>query len=185
MIKDAYRDAKTRMEKSISVFKEELNSIRAGRANPLLLDRIEVDYYGVMTPLKQISNISAPEPRLIVIQPWDANVIPQIEKAILKSELGLNPANDGKVVRLAIPQLTEERRKELTKVVGKATEEAKVTIRNIRRDLIDKIKNLEKDKEISEDERRDAEQDAQDLTDEFIKTIDGISDDKQKELLEI
>ncbi|MDO5717096.1 MAG: ribosome recycling factor [Tissierellia bacterium] len=184
-MKDAYRDAKTRMEKSISVFKEELNSIRAGRANPLLLDRIEVDYYGVMTPLKQISNISAPEPRLIVIQPWDANVIPQIEKAILKSELGLNPANDGKVVRLAIPQLTEERRKELTKVVGKATEEAKVTIRNIRRDLIDKIKNLEKDKEISEDERRDAEQDAQDLTDEFIKTIDGISDDKQKELLEI
>ena len=119
MINEIFKDAEDRMSKSVSVYKDDLAAIRAGRANPALLDRIDVDYYGVMTPIKQLSNISAPEPRLIVIQPFDANVIPEIEKAILASDLGLNPANDGKVVRLAIPQLTEERRKDLTKLVGK------------------------------------------------------------------
>lgn len=185
MLKETFKDGKERMEKSVSVYREELAAIRAGRANPMLLDRIDVDYYGVQTPLKQVSNVSAPEPRMILIQPWDASIIPSIEKAILASDLGLNPTNDGKVVRLAIPQLTEERRKDLIKVVAKTTEESKVNIRNIRRDLMEQIKALEKEKEISEDERRDAEEEAQKLTDDFIKKIDAISNDKQRELMEI
>lgn len=185
MIKEVFKDAEDRMAKSESVYNEDLGAIRAGRANPTLLDRINVDYYGVITPIKQLSNISAPEPRLIVIQPWDANVIPAIEKAILASDLGLNPSNDGKVVRLVIPQLTEERRKELVKVVGKASEEAKVNIRNIRRDLMDKIKNLEKDKEITEDEKIKAEEEAQKLTDKFIENIDKLTKAKEEELIEI
>ncbi len=185
MLKDVFKDAEDRMEKSISVYGDELNSIRAGRANPALLDRIEADYYGVMTPLKQMANVSAPEARLIVIQPWDAHAIPAIEKSILASDLGITPSNDGKVIRLAIPQLTEERRKELIKIVGKDCEEAKVNIRNIRRDLIDKIKALEKDKEITEDEQKKGEDDAQKLTDKFIEKIDGMTKDKEKELMEI
>ncbi|WP_296255025.1 ribosome recycling factor [uncultured Ezakiella sp.] len=182
---EIFKDAEDRMSKSVSVYKDDLAAIRAGRANPALLDRIDVDYYGVMTPIKQLSNISAPEPRLIVIQPFDANVIPEIEKAILASDLGLNPANDGKVVRLAIPQLTEERRKDLTKLVGKSGEEAKVNIRNIRRDLIDGIKKLEKDKEITEDDRKRSETEAQELTDKFIESIDKLTKEKEAELMEI
>ncbi len=185
MINEVFKDAEDRMAKSESVYQEDLAAIRAGRANPTLLDRIDVDYYGVMTPIKQLSNISAPEPRLIVIQPWDANVISAIEKAILASDLGLNPSNDGKVVRLAIPQLTEERRKELIKVVGKSSEEAKVNVRNIRRDLMDKIKNLEKDKAITEDEKAKAEEKAQKLTDKYIENIDKLTKEKENELLEI
>lgn len=185
MTTQVFKAAEEKMNKSIEVYKADLDSIRAGRANPSLLDRIDVDYYGVMTPLRQISNVSAPEPRLIQIQPWDANVIPAIEKAILASDLGLNPSNDGKVVRLAIPQLTEERRKDLTKLVSKNAEEAKVNIRNIRRDLMDEIKKLEKDKEITEDEQFQAEDKAQKLTDDMIKDIDKIADDKQKEIMEI
>lgn len=185
MINEIFKDAEDRMSKSVSVYKDDLAAIRAGRANPALLDRIDVDYYGVMTPIKQLSNISAPEPRLIVIQPFDANVIPEIEKAILASDLGLNPANDGKVIRLAIPQLTEERRKDLTKLVGKSSEEAKVNIRNIRRDLIDGIKKLEKDKEITEDDRKRSETEAQELTDKFIESIDKLTKEKEAELMEI
>lgn len=185
MTTQVFNAAEEKMKKSIDVYKEDLSAIRAGRANPSLLDKIEVSYYGVMTPLKQISNISAPEPRLIQIQPWDSNVIPEIEKAILTSDLGLNPSNDGKVVRLVIPQLTEERRKDLTKLVSKNAEEAKVNIRNIRRDLIDDIKKLEKDKEITEDEQHQAEEKAQKLTDENIKKIDEIANVKQKEIMEI
>lgn len=185
MTTQVFKAAEEKMNKSIEVYKNDLDSIRAGRANPSLLDRIDVDYYGVMTPLRQISNVSASEPRLIQIQPWDANVIPAIEKAILTSDLGLNPSNDGKVVRLAIPQLTEERRKDLTKLVSKNAEEAKVNIRNIRRDLMDEIKKLEKDKAITEDEQFQAEDKAQKLTDDMIKDIDKIADDKQKEIMEI
>lgn len=185
MIKEIYQDAKDRMSKSIDVFHEDLNSIRAGRANPTLLDRIEADYYGVMTPIKQLGNISAPEPRMILIQPWDANVISAIEKAIQVSDLGLNPSNDGKVIRLVIPQLTEERRKELIKVVSKNSEEAKVNIRNIRRDSIDKVKSLEKNKEITEDDRREAEDEIQKITDSYIKKIEEIQSNKEKELIEI
>lgn len=185
MTTQVFKAAEEKMNKSIEVYKEDLGSIRAGRANPSLLDRVEVDYYGVMTPLRQISNVSAPEPRLIQIQSWDANVIPAIEKAILSSDLGLNPSNDGKVVRLVIPQLTEERRKDLTKLVSKNAEDAKVNIRNIRRDLMDEIKKLEKDKAITEDEQFQAEDKAQKLTDDMIKDIDKIAEEKQKEIMEI
>ena len=152
MISDIKNDATGRMKKTIQVLEEDLQAIRAGRANPTLLDRIHVDYYGQSTPLNQMAGISAPEPRLLTIQPWDANAIPEIEKAILKSDLGLNPSNDGKLVRLVIPQLTEERRKELIKVVKKDGEDSKVAIRNIRREMVDSVKKMEKDKEISEDE---------------------------------
>lgn len=185
MTTQVFNSAREKMNKSIEVYKEDLAAIRAGRANPSLLDRIEVDYYGVMTPLKQLSNVSAPEPRQIVIQPWDANVIPAIEKAILASDLGLNPSNDGKIVRLIVPQLTEERRKELSKVVSKNSEIAKVNIRNIRRELIDDAKRLEKDKVITEDELHKAESEAQELTDEMIKKIDLIAKEKEKEIMEI
>lgn len=185
MTTQVFNSAREKMNKSIEVYKEDLAAIRAGRANPSLLDRIEVDYYGVMTPLKQLSNVSAPEPRQIVIQSWDANVIPAIEKAILASDLGLNPSNDGKIVRLIVPQLTEERRKELSKVVSKNSEIAKVNIRNIRRELIDDAKRLEKDKVITEDELHKAESDAQELTDEMIKKIDLIAKEKEKEIMEI
>lgn len=185
MYLDVHKEAEEKMKKTIAVFKEELMGIRAGRANPTLLDKITVDYYGVVTPLKQVASISAPEPRLLVIQPWDSKLIPQIEKAILKSDLGLNPSNDGKIVRLQIPQLTEERRKELVKVVRKNGENAKVAIRNNRRDANDKLKKLEKDKEISEDERKQAEEEMQKITDKFIVEVDKISEKKESELLEV
>lgn len=185
MYLDVHKEAEEKMKKTITVFKEELMGIRAGRANPTLLDKITVDYYGVVTPLKQVASISAPEPRLLVIQPWDPKLIPQIEKAIQKSDLGLNPSNDGKLVRLQIPQLTEERRKELVKVVRKNSENAKVAIRNNRRDANDKLKKLEKDKEISEDERKQAEEEMQKITDKFIVEIDKISEKKEAELLEV
>ena len=160
---EIYKETEIKMSKTISVYKEELLGIRAGRANPALLDKITVDYYGQVTPLKQVGSISAPEPRLIVIQPWDSNLIPAIEKEILKSDLGLNPSNDGKVIRLIIPQLTEERRKELAKLVKKNGENSKVALRNTRRDAIDKIKKMEKNKELSEDERKLAEEEIMEI----------------------
>lgn len=180
-----YKEAEEKMNKTVSVYKEELQSIRAGRANPALLDKISVDYYGQITPLKQVGSISAPEPRLLVIQPWDPNLIPAIEKEILKSDLGLNPSNDGKVIRLVIPMLTEERRKELAKIVKKNSENAKVAIRNIRRDINDRIKKMEKDKEISEDDRRLGEEEIQKITDKYIEEIDSITKNKEDELMEI
>ncbi|MDO5724742.1 MAG: ribosome recycling factor [Tissierellia bacterium] len=179
------KDAKERMEKTISVYTDELKTVRAGRANPAILDRITVDYYGQQTPLNQVSNISVPEARLIAIQPWDASLVKEIEKAILKADIGLNPSNDGKIVRLIIPQLTEERRIELTKTVKKMGENSKVAIRNIRRELMDGIKNLEKNKEISEDMRKTHEKEAQDLTDEYIEKVDEITSKKEEELMEI
>ena len=185
MVLDVYKEATSKMEKTISVYKEELQSIRAGRANPALLDRINIDYYGQITPLKQISSVSSPEPRLLVIQPWDAKLIPIIEKEILKSDLGLNPSNDGKLIRLIIPQLTEERRKDLTKVVRKNCESAKVAIRNTRREAIDKIKKLEKSKDLSEDDRKLAEEEMQKITDKNTAEIDEITLKKEEELMEI
>lgn len=185
MYLDVHKEAEENMSKAVSAYQEELKSIRAGRANPALLDKIMVDAYGQMTPLKQISSISAPEPRLISIQPWDANLIAEIEKSILRSDLGLNPSNDGKIVRLIIPMLTEERRLDLIKVVKKNGENAKVVIRNIRRDQNEKIKKLEKDKEISEDDRKVAENKMQEITDKFIKEIDDITQTKEDELIEI
>jgi ribosome recycling factor len=185
MYSDHLKEAEVKMNKTISVYKEELLSIRAGRANPALLDKIVVDYYGQPTPLKQVGNVSAPEPRLLAIQPWDPKLIPQIEKAILKSDLGLTPSNDGKLIRLVIPQLTEERRKDLTKLVKKNGENAKVAIRNTRRDTLDKIKKMEKNKEISEDDFKKAEDELQKLTDKYIDQIDIITKKKEDELMEI
>ncbi|EFI42263.1 ribosome recycling factor [Peptoniphilus sp. oral taxon 386] len=185
MVPEIKKDAEEKMKKTISVYREDLQSIRAGRANPSLLDKITVDYYGQATPLNQVAGISAPEPRLLAITPWDASLIPAIEKAILKSELGITPSNDGKIVRLLIPHLTEERRKELTKIVRKNGENAKVAIRNIRRDSIDEVKKLEKSKEISEDDRKDGEEQIQKLTDKYIEELDKITKSKEDELMEI
>ena len=185
MINDLKKANEARMKKTVSVYEENLGNIRAGRANPQILNNISVDYYGQMTPINQVAGISAPEPRLITIAPWDVNLIPEIEKAILKSDLGLNPSNDGKVIRLVIPQLTEERRKDLIKVVKKDGEDSKVAIRNIRREMIDDVKKMEKDKELSEDELKVAEKDIQDLTDKYIKEIDSVVANKEKELMEI
>ena len=185
MISDLKKDAEAKMKKTIEVYKEDLQSIRAGRANPTLLDKITVEYYGQVTPLNQVAGISAPEPRLLAIQPWDANLIPEIEKSILKSDLGLNPSNDGKIVRLVIPKLTEERRKELVKVVKKNGENAKIAVRNVRREIIDEIKKSEKAKEITEDDKISAEEDIQKITDKYIAEIDTVTKAKEDELMEI
>lgn len=178
-------DAVNRMQKTANVYQEELHSIRAGRANPQLLDRVMVDYYGTQTPLNQMGNVSSPEPRMLVISVWDQKAIPLVEKAILKSDLGLNPSNDGKVIRLIIPELNEERRKDLTKQVRKACEESKVAIRSIRRDAMEQFKKLEKDKSITEDDRKLAEKKLQDKTDDAIKNIDSICAKKEKEIMEV
>lgn len=180
-----YKETEDKMKKTVSVYREELQSIRAGRANPQLLDKISVDYYGQLTPLKQVASISAPEPRLLAIQPWDPSLIPVIEKEILKSDLGINPSNDGKIIRLAIPQLTEERRLELTKLVRKNAESSKVAIRNIRRDSIDQVKKMEKNKELTEDEKKSAEDKIQKITDKYIESIDSVTSNKEEELMEI
>lgn len=185
MVEDIYIEADEKMNKVIAAFQREMANLRAGRANPSLLDRIEVDYYGTQTPLNQLAGISAPEPRLLVIQPWDKNAMSEIEKAILKSDLGLTPNNDGSVIRLAIPQLTEERRKELVKYVRKKSEESKVSIRNIRRDANESVKSLEKSSEISEDECRRAQDSIQELTDEKITKIDEVIESKEKEIMEV
>ena len=177
--------AAEKMQKTTSVLQGDLRSIRAGRANPQLLERVVVDYYGVQTPLTQMGNITAPEPRMLVISVWDQKALPLVEKAIIKSDLGLNPSNDGKIIRLVIPELNEERRKELTKVVRKTVEEAKVAIRSIRRDAMEQIKKLEKNGDITEDDRTKAEKKVQDKTDEAIKGIDVIGAQKEKEIMEV
>ena len=169
-----YSNIKERMEKSIGAFKEKLSEIRAGRANPAILNKVKIDYYGTPTPINQVAGISVPEARLIVIQPWDGSVLKDIEKAILASDIGLNPNNDGKVIRLAFPELTEERRKELVKEIKKIAEEAKVAVRSIRRDGIDEAKEKEKNSEITEDELKIAETEIQKITDKNIEEIDKI-----------
>ena len=185
MLQDVLDTAKEKMKKSCAVYEQNLMGLRAGRANPQLLDRILVDYYGTPTPINQIGNISSPEPRLLVIAPWEAKMIPQVEKAIQKSDLGLNPSNDGKIIRLVFPELNEERRKELTKVASKGAEETKVAIRSIRRDAIEQIKKLTKNSEITEDDQRDAEEDMQKITDKAIKDVDEIYAKKEKEIMEV
>ena len=185
MPKQVISNAKTKMEKAISAYTRELASIRAGRANASLLDRITIDYYGAPTPVNQMAGISVPEARLLVIQPYDKTVLGEIEKAILKSDLGLNPTNDGSVIRLAIPALTEERRKELVKLVKKEAEEAKVHVRNVRRDANDDLKKLEKNGEITEDDLRGYSDDIQKMTDQSISKIEDITKDKEKEILEV
>ena len=185
MLQDVLDTAKEKMKKSCAVYEQNLMGLRAGRANPQLLDRILVDYYGTPTPINQIGNISSPEPRLLVIAPWEAKMIPQVEKAIQKSDLGLNPSNDGTIIRLVFPELNEERRKELTKVASKGAEETKVAIRSIRRDAIEQIKKLKKNSEITEDDQRDAEEDMQKITDKAIKDVDEIYAKKEKEIMEV
>lgn len=185
MIKDIINNADDKMNKTISVLKKELASMKAGRANPTILDRVEVEYYGSMVSINQVSNVSAPEPRIILIQPWEKNSLKTIEKAILKSDLGLTPSNDGTVIRLIIPELTEETRKNLVKTVKKTGEEAKVAVRSIRRDCNDKIKALKKNNEISEDDMKKAEEDIQKRTDNFIKEIDKILEHKEKEIMSV
>lgn len=178
-------NAKERMGKTISVLKQELNGLRAGRANAQVLDRVMVDYYGTPTPISQLGNIAAPEPRLLTISVWDQGAMGAVEKAIQKSDLGINPTNDGKMIRLVFPELTEERRKELVKVVRKKGEEAKVAIRSIRRDANEQIKKMRKDSEITEDDQKLMEEKTQKLTDEKTKEIDTVISDKEKEILEV
>ena len=168
-----------------TVLKSEYNSIRAGRANAAVLDKIRVDYYGVPTPINQMAAISVAEARILNIQPWDVSTLHTIEKAIQTSDVGINPQNDGRVIRLIFPQLTEEKRKELAKTVRKTAEDAKVAIRSIRRDSMDKIKKMEKASEITEDDLRDGEEELQDVTDEFIKKVDEVCAEKEKEIMEI
>lgn len=174
-----------RMQKTISVFEENLSEIRAGRANPAILNKVSVEYYGVPTPINQVAGISVPEARTIVIQPWDASVLKSIEKAILASDIGLNPNNDGKVIRLNFPELTEERRKELVKDIKKMAEESKVAIRAIRRDGIDEAKTMQKESLITEDELRTAEEQIQKITDKKIEQIDKVLEEKEKEILKV
>ncbi|NLC38222.1 MAG: ribosome recycling factor [Clostridia bacterium] len=185
MSEQLFRDAEGKMKKALEVLNKEFASVRAGRANPALLDRVQVDYYGTMTPLNQLASISAPEARLLVIQPWDKSIIASIEKAILKSDLGLNPSNDGTVIRISIPQLTQERRQELVKVVRKKAEEFRVVIRNIRRETTDKIKAQEKNGEISEDEAKKMQDRTQKLTDKYIELVDKALQIKEEEIQEV
>lgn len=177
--------AKARMEKTKDVLRADFMSVRAGRANPQLLDRITVDYYGTPTPLKNIANISAPEPRVLQINPWDVKMVKDISRAILASDLGLNPSNDGKVIRLVLPELTEERRRDLTKLVRKMAEESKVAVRAIRRDSIEQIKKMKKNSEITEDDQKRAEEAMQKLTDSAIKDIEKITTEKEKEIMDV
>ena len=178
-------NAKEKMAKTCSSYEREMQSVRAGRANPQVLDRIMVDYYGTPTPINQVGNISVPEARILVIAPWEPKMITPIEKAIQTSDLGLNPSNDGKIIRLVFPELNEERRKDLTKVASKACEEAKVAIRNIRRDAMEQIKKMKKNSEITEDDQRKAEEDLQKITDKGIKDVDAVYAAKEKEIMEV
>ena len=179
------KDAESKMNKTVAALEKDLASIRAGRANPAILDKVTVEYYGVQTPLAQVGNISVPEARTIIIQPWDATLLREIEHAINASDIGINPHNDGKVIRLNFPTLTEERRKELNKQVSKRGEEAKVAIRSTRRDAIERFKKQKKNKEITEDDLSDLEEQIQKLTDKFVKQIDKIISEKEKEILEV
>ena len=174
-----------KMKKSIESYKLELDTVRAGRANAKILDRITVDYYGTPTPINQLGTISVPDARTLVIQPWDSTILKEIEKSILASDIGITPANDGKLIRLVFPQLTEERRKDLKKQVSKLGEDAKVAIRNIRRDAMDKSKDMKKNSEMTEDEQKASDKNVQDLTDKYIKKIDEITAAKEKEIMEI
>lgn len=185
VIKDILKEAKTRMKGAIQSFDDDLAAIRTGRASPALVERLSVEYYGAPTPLRQLASISVPEPRQLMIKPFDASSLKNIERAILASELGLTPNNDGKVIRLNLPVLTEDRRRDLAKVVGHRNEEARVAVRNVRRDLIKDLREFEKEKMISEDDLKRGEDDLQKLTDEMIEEIDEIGDRKQKEIMEV
>lgn len=180
-----YTSIKEKMEKSISVYNEKLSEVRAGRANPAILNKVKIDYYGTPTPINQVAGVSVPEARLIVIQPWDVSVLKEIEKAILASDIGINPNNDGKVIRLAFPELTEERRKDLVKDIKKMAEEAKIAVRAVRRDGIEEAKAMQKEGNMTEDELKQAENEIQKLTDKSVEEIDKILDNKEKEVMSV
>lgn len=184
-IKEILSTAQTKMQKTIEVLRVDLASVRAGRASVSLLDKVMVEYYGTPTPVNQVASVTVPEPRMIVIQPWEKNLLKDIERAIMKSDLGLNPNSDGSVIRLNLPQLTEERRKELVKTVHIKAEDARVSIRNLRREANDSVKKAEKAKEITEDEAKKANDDIQKMTDKFIKEVDTVMEHKEKEVMEI
>jgi len=185
MINDITKDSEDGMKKAIDSFKRDLQKIRTGRANASMLDTIKVDYYGTPTPVNQVATVQVVDARLITVKPWEKNMIAIIDKAIRASDLGINPVADSELVRLPIPPLTQERRKELAKTVGKQTEEAKVAVRSARRDAMDMIKDAEKDKQITEDQRKDGEKSIQDLTDKYIASVDEISKAKEKEIMEL
>ena len=180
-----YPEIEQKMSKAINALNEQLHTLRAGRANPAVLDKLRVEYYGTMSKINEVAAVSVPEPRMLVIQPWDAQLIKEIEKAIQASDIGINPANDGKVIRMLFPQPTEERRKELVKDCKKFGEDSKVAIRNIRRDSIDKFKKMEKSHEITEDDLKATEEDIQKMTDKFVKEIDNIVSQKEKEIMAV
>ncbi len=180
-----FNKTKEKMEKCLTSLERDFSSIRAGRANPAVLDRVTVDYYGVATPINQVAAVSVPEARLLVIQPWDTSMLREIEKAINTSDIGINPQNDGKVIRLTFPQLTEEHRKTLQKDVSKRGEEAKVAVRNVRRDAMDDLKKLKKDNEITEDDQKDGEKKLQDITDDYIKQVEAVTKKKAEEIMSL
>lgn len=180
-----FTKTKEKMEKCLDALNRDYKAVRAGRANPAILDRVTVDYYGTPTPINQMAAISVPEPRMLMIQPWDASTLKDIEKAINTAEIGINPSNDGKVIRLVFPALTEERRKELVKDISKRGEEAKVAVRNVRRDAMDDIKKLKKDNEITEDDQKNGEKKLQDITDSYIKQVEEMVKKKEDEVLSI
>jgi len=184
MIDDLLKDTEDRMNKAVDALRDDLVTIRTGRASPALVERLPVEYYGTLIPLNQLATISVPEPRLLTIRPWDPNALADIERAILKSELGLPPSNDGKIIRLTIPRLTEERRQELVKIVGKRVEEGKIAIRNIRRDAIEDLRELQTEKLISEDDFYRTKDDIQEITDRFVAKVEEIGRDKEQEILE-
>ncbi len=185
MTTDVINSAEDKLKKTLETLKKDYGTLRAGRAAPSLLDKVMVDYYGTPTPVNQMANVTVPEPRMIMIKPYDKNSFKDIERAIQKSDLGLTPNSDGVAIRLAIPQLTQERRKELVKVVSKKAEESKVAMRNIRRDANDAIKKLEKDKKITEDDRKEGQDKVQKLLDKYIKLVDGAKATKEKEVMEV
>lgn len=184
-MKEQLKLCEEKMSKSVDALKRDFDTVRAGRANPAVLDRLYIDYFGAQTPINQIGAISVPDPRTLMISPWDASALTLIEKAISVSDLGINPQNDGKVIRLAFPQPTEERRRELAKQVSKLSEEGKVSVRNVRRDILDKFKDMKKASEITEDDLKSVEKDVQNITDKFVKEIDKLCAEKEKELLEV
>ena len=184
-MEQVFEKATTKMEKCLDSLERDFSTVRAGRANPNVLNNVLVDYYGTPTPLNQMAAVSVPEPRMLVVQPWDASALGDIEKAINVADIGINPQNDGKVIRLTFPQLTEEHRKTLVKDISKRGEEAKVAVRNVRRDVMDDIKKLKKDNEITEDEQKDGEKKLQDITDKYVKQVDEITKKKETEILSI
>ncbi|HCS75114.1 MAG TPA: ribosome recycling factor [Clostridiales bacterium] len=183
-MKELYKETTNKMEKTLQVLKSELASVRAGRANPHVLDRITIDYYGTPTPINQIGNISSPEPRLLVISPWESKLITAIEKEIMKSDIGITPSNDGKVIRLIFPELTEERRRDLVKLINKYGEESKIAVRSIRREANDSLKKMKKAVDITEDDQKTGEVEVQNITDDHIRKVDELVKEKEKEIME-